>query len=138
MGEIVARLCDLLIVTSDNPRTENPAAIIDEILPGVRQTDGLEYSTIDLKTGFKEKGYAVEPDRQRAIELGIMASRPQDAVIIAGKGHETYQIVGTSVIAFDDRQEAGKVLQAMGGQWSESPPAAGTTATIGKETADRI
>jgi UDP-N-acetylmuramyl-tripeptide synthetase len=138
MGEIVARFCDLSIVTSDNPRTENPAAIIDEILPGVRQTDGLEYSTIDLKTGFKEKGYAVEPDRQRAIELGIMASRPQDAVIIAGKGHETYQIVGTSVIAFDDRQEAGKVLQAMGGQWSASPPAAGTTATIGKETADRI
>ena len=113
MGEIVARLCDLSIVTSDNPRTENPAAIIDQILPGVRQTDGLEYSTIDLKTGFKEKGYAVEPDRRRAIELGILASRPEDAVIIAGKGHETYQILGTSVVAFDDREEAGKVLQTI-------------------------
>jgi UDP-N-acetylmuramoyl-L-alanyl-D-glutamate--2,6-diaminopimelate ligase len=116
MGEIVARLCDLSIVTSDNPRTENPAAIIDQILPGVRKTDGLEYSTIDLKTGFKAKGYAVEPDRRRAIELGILASRPGDAVIIAGKGHETYQILGTTAVAFDDREEAGKVLRAMGGQ----------------------
>jgi UDP-N-acetylmuramyl-tripeptide synthetase len=116
MGKIVARLCDLSIVTSDNPRTENPAAIIDQILPGVRQTDALEYSPIDLKTGFKEKGYAVEPDRRRAIELGILASRPEDAVLIAGKGHETYQILGTSVVAFDDREEAGKVLQAISGQ----------------------
>jgi len=113
MGEIVARLCDLSIVTSDNPRTENPVAIINQILPGVRQTGGLEYSTIDLKTGFKEKGYAVEPDRRLAIELGILASRPQDAVLIAGKGHETYQILGTSVVDFDDREEAGKVLQTI-------------------------
>jgi len=113
MGKIVARLCDLSIVTSDNPRTENPAAIIDQILPGVRQTDGLEYSTNDLKTGFKEKGYVVEPDRRRAIELGILASRPGDAVLIAGKGHETYQILGTSIVAFDDREEAGKVLLAI-------------------------
>ena len=113
MGEIVARLCDLSIVTSDNPRTENPAAIIDQILPGVRKSDGLEYSTIDLKTGFTEKGYAVEPDRRRAIELGILASRPEDAVLIAGKGHETYQILGTTVVAFDDREEARKVLHAI-------------------------
>ena len=113
MGEIVARLCDLSIVTSDNPRTEDPAAIIDQILPGVGQSGGLLYSTIDLKTGFKEKGYAVEPDRRHAIELGILASRPGDAVLIAGKGHETYQILGTAVVAFDDREEARKVLQAI-------------------------
>ena len=116
MGEIVARLCDLSIVTSDNPRTENPATIIDQILPGVRQTNGVEYATIDLKTGFVEKGYAVEPDRHRAIELGILTSRPEDAVLIAGKGHETYQILGTSVIAFDDREEARKALHAISGQ----------------------
>ena len=115
MGEIVARLCDLSIVTSDNPRTENPAAIIDQILPGVRKSGGLEYSTTDLKTGFKEKGYAIQPDRHRAIELGILASRPEDAVLIAGKGHETYQILGTSIVAFDDREEARKVLQAISG-----------------------
>jgi len=114
MGEIVARLCDLSIVTSDNPRTENPAAIIDQILPGVRQSGGIEYSTNDLATGFEEKGYAIEPDRHRAIELGILASRPQDAVLIAGKGHETYQILGTSVVAFDDREEARKVLDLIG------------------------
>ena len=110
MGEIVARLCDLSIVTSDNPRTEDPAAIIDQILPGVGQSGGLVYSTIDLKTGFKEKGYAVEPDRRHAIELGILASRPGDAVLIAGKGHETYQILGTAVVAFDDREEARKAM----------------------------
>ena len=116
MGEIAARLCDLSIVTSDNPRRENPAAIIDQILPGVRQTNSLEYTAIDLKNGFKRKGYTVEPDRRRAIKLGILASRPQDAVLIAGKGHETYQILGTSVVAFDDRVEAAKVLQAISGQ----------------------
>ena len=110
MGEIVARLCDLAIVTSDNPRTENPATIIDQILPGIRKADGFEYSAIDLKKGFTTKGYAVESDRRRAIELGILASRPQDAVLIAGKGHETYQILGTSVIDFDDREEARKAL----------------------------
>jgi UDP-N-acetylmuramoyl-L-alanyl-D-glutamate--2,6-diaminopimelate ligase len=110
MGEIFSRLCDLSVVTSDNPRTENPTAIIDQILPGVRRSDSLEYTTIDLKTGFQQKGYAVEPDRRRAIELGVLASRPEDAVLIAGKGHETYQILGTSVVAFDDREEARKVL----------------------------
>jgi UDP-N-acetylmuramoyl-L-alanyl-D-glutamate--2,6-diaminopimelate ligase len=113
MGEIVARLCDLSIVTSDNPRTENPAAIIDQILPGVRQSAGLEYSKMDLKSGFKKKGYAVEPDRHQAIELGIQASRPKDAVLIAGKGHETYQILGTSVVAFDDREEAANTLRTI-------------------------
>jgi UDP-N-acetylmuramyl-tripeptide synthetase len=115
MGEIVARLCDLAIVTSDNPRTENPTAIIDQILPGVRQINDFEYPTMDLMTEFKTKGYAVEPDRGRAIELAILTSRPGDAVLIAGKGHETYQILGTSVIAFDDREEARKVLRTISG-----------------------
>ena len=134
MGEIVARLCDLSIVTSDNPRTENPAAIIDQILPGVRQSDGIEYSTNDLETGFEEKGYAIEPDRRRAIELGILASRPEDAVLIAGKGHETYQILGTSVVAFDDSEEARKVLDTISAQSSAPPLVAGTTSLIAKET----
>ena len=138
MGEIVARLCDLAIVTSDNPRTENPVTIINQILPGLRQIDGLEYSTKDLTTGFKAKGYAVEPDRRRAIELAILASRPEDAVLIAGKGHETYQILGTSVIAFDDREEARKVLQAVAGYSSAPPQAAEETTANGKERANRI
>jgi UDP-N-acetylmuramyl tripeptide synthase len=114
MGEIVARLSDLSIVTSDNPRTENPLKIIEQILPGVRKSDGVDYSATDLKSGFDKKGYVVEPDRRRAIELGILASRPEDAVLIAGKGHETYQILGTTSVPFDDREEARKALQLIG------------------------
>ena len=113
MGEIVARLCDLAIVTSDNPRSEDPLAIIEQILPGVRQANGVEYSSRDLGAGFETNGSVVEPDRRRAIELGIHASRPGDAVLIAGKGHETYQILGDTTIDFDDREEARKVLNKL-------------------------
>ena len=113
MGEIVARLCDLSIVTSDNPRSEDPLAIIEQILPGVRQAKGVEYSSRDLKAGFEKKGFVVEPDRRRAIELGINASRRDDAVLIAGKGHETYQILGNTTIDFDDRVEAREVLNKL-------------------------
>ncbi len=114
MGEIVARLCDLAMVTSDNPRSEDPAAIIDQILPGIEQANGHLYSADILRTGFDKKGYAVEPDRRRAIELAIRASRADDAVLIAGKGHETYQIMGDTTIDFDDREEARKALAMLG------------------------
>jgi UDP-N-acetylmuramyl-tripeptide synthetase len=110
MGEIVARLCDLAIVTSDNPRSENPSAIIDQILPGIEAAGGIQFSEQDLKTGPAQKGYVVEPDRRHAIELAIMAACPQDVVLIAGKGHETYQILGPTTIHFDDREEARKAL----------------------------
>jgi UDP-N-acetylmuramoyl-L-alanyl-D-glutamate--2,6-diaminopimelate ligase/murE/murF fusion protein len=113
MGEIVARLCDLSIVTSDNPRSEDPLAIIEQILPGVRLANGVEYSSQDLQAGYETKGSVVEPDRRRAIELGIKVSRPDDAVLIAGKGHETYQILGNTTIDFDDREEARKVLNKL-------------------------
>ena len=113
MGEIAAQFCDLAIVTSDNPRTEEPAAIIDQILPGIKAAGGIQYSVQDVKTGFDKKGYIVEPDRRRAIELAIRASRPNDAVIIAGKGHETYQIIGKKTIDFDDREEARKALNKL-------------------------
>jgi UDP-N-acetylmuramyl-tripeptide synthetase len=113
MGEIVARHCDLSLVTSDNPRSEDPAKIIDQILPGIRQTHAFRYSAADLKTGFDKKGYTVEADRRCAIELAIRVSKPDDAVLIAGKGHETYQIIGKSVIDFDDREEARKVLSSL-------------------------
>ena len=110
MGEIVARLCDLAVVTSDNPRSEDPVAIIAQILPGIERANGQAYSADILKTGFDKKGYAVEPDRRRAIELAIQVSRAGDAVLIAGKGHETYQIIGDKTIDFDDREEARKAL----------------------------
>lgn len=110
MGEIVARLSDLSVVTSDNPRTENPLAIIRQILPGIAHATGVEYLPQEVKAGFDKKGYVVEPDRRRAIELGITASRANDVVLIAGKGHETYQIIGNQSIAFDDREEARLAL----------------------------
>ena len=113
MGEIVTRLCDLSVVTSDNPRSEDPLAIIEQILPGARQANGVEYSGRDLEAGFEKKGFVVEPDRRRAIELGIKASRRDDAVLIAGKGHETYQILGNATIDFDDRVEARKALNKL-------------------------
>lgn len=110
MGEIAGRLCDLSIITSDNPRTEDPNQIIDQILKGTKRTCTNEYSMSNLKTGFKEKGYIVQPDRKKAIQMGITASRLGDTVLIAGKGHETYQILGKKTIPFDDRKEAKDAL----------------------------
>src|SRR6185312_4389286 len=88
MGAAVAELADLAIVTSDNPRTENPRSIIDMILPAV------------------PKPFFVDPDRRVAIRAAIAEATPGDVVCIAGKGHEDYQILGTKKIHFDDREEA--------------------------------
>jgi len=91
-------LADLAVVTSDNPRTEDPAAIIDQIVEGIndRDRDRIE----------------VEPDRATAIELAISLAEPGDMVIIAGKGHETTQTVGDEVLPFDDRAVARAILEA--------------------------
>ena len=113
MGAIAARLCDLAVVTSDNPRTEEPMTIINQILEGTRKIKRRHYSPAELKRGFDEKGYVVEAERKRAIQLGISVSQTGDTVLIAGKGHETYQILGTSTIAFDDREEAIKALSKL-------------------------
>ena len=110
MGEIAGRLCDLAIVTSDNPRTEDPDKIIEQILSGLKKTCNHEYSLSSLKTGFDKKGYVIEPDRRNAIKLGIAVSRQGDTVLIAGKGHETYQILGKKTISFDDSKEAKQAL----------------------------
>ncbi len=88
MGAEVAELADLAVVTSDNPRTEDPRAIIDQILAGV------------------PRPFAVDPDRARAIRAAISEAVPGDVVLIAGKGHEAYQIVGTARHPFDDREQA--------------------------------
>jgi UDP-N-acetylmuramoyl-L-alanyl-D-glutamate--2,6-diaminopimelate ligase len=100
MGEIAARLSDLAIVTSDNPRSEDPQAIIDEILPGIRRASAPAGRT----------QVVVEPDRRRAIEIAIAAARAGDTVLIAGKGHESYQVIGGRTIHFDDREEASRAL----------------------------
>src|SRR5206468_1232843 len=79
MGETAARRSDVVVLTSDNPRTEDPLAILADIEAGVRAT-GMT-------------GHVVEPDRCAAIALGVRLARPGDLVLVAGKGHENYQIV---------------------------------------------
>jgi UDP-N-acetylmuramoyl-L-alanyl-D-glutamate--2,6-diaminopimelate ligase len=110
MGAIAARLSDLTVVTSDNPRTESPERIIEEILTGVHRICHRQYRPADLQRGFGGKGYVVIADRREAIRGGIAVSRPGDTLLVAGKGHEPYQIIGHEKRPFDDRQEA---LQAI-------------------------
>jgi len=100
MGREVARLSDVAIVTSDNPRTEDPQQILKEILPGVEE-GGMSIG----RDAF------VEPDRKQAIAKAIAMAKPGEVVLIAGKGHEDYQILGTEKIHFDDREVAREALQ---------------------------
>jgi UDP-N-acetylmuramoyl-L-alanyl-D-glutamate--2,6-diaminopimelate ligase len=104
MGEAAARLSDLAIVTSDNPRTEDPARIVEMICAGVRRTALAEQPAGALAGA--QRGYHVEVDRRTAIRRAISAARAGDTVVIAGKGHEDYQILGTQKVHFDDREEA--------------------------------
>ncbi len=110
MGGIAAKWCDLCFVTSDNPRSESPLEIIEQILEGVREGGGKSHTVSEVAAGLVEKGYAVEPDRRNAIRLAVRTSLPGDTVLIAGKGHEAYQIVGGKTLPFDDRLEAKMVL----------------------------
>jgi UDP-N-acetylmuramyl-tripeptide synthetase len=114
MGRIAATLSDLAVVTSDNPRSEPPLSIIGEILPGVELGGArrMEKSGRRMAGGGQTKQYLVEPDRRNAIHLAIGAARAGDVVLIAGKGHETYQILGDRTIDFDDRQVALEALSA--------------------------
>ena len=113
MGASAGRFCDLCVLTSDNPRTESPEAILLDILAGMATVQDRRYEPMDLAKGFLKPGYVVEPDRRRAIALGIGASRCGDTVLIAGKGHETYQIMGGMALPFDDRVEARKILEKL-------------------------
>jgi len=114
MGEIAARLSDLTVVTSDNPRSEDPLTIIAQVEAGVRRVCTRRLSRDALKDGWQGNEYVVEPDRKAAIAVAIRAARKNDAVLIAGKGHETYQILASETIHFDDREVARQVLAAMG------------------------
>lgn len=124
MGEIAGRLCDLCIVTSDNPRTENPGQIIEMIVAGVSRVMPKVYRPAELANGFDRKGYAVASDRRQAIRLGIRASAPGDTILVAGKGHETYQIIGDRTLDFDDRLEAAAAIRSHA---AGALPAAGKT-----------
>jgi len=102
MAKVAAQLADSVIVTSDNPRTERPKDIIDGIVAGFNLRD-----TSDERQATK----TIEPDRKTAIELAVQNAHKDDIVLIAGKGHETYQIIGTERIDFDDRQVAEECLK---------------------------
>lgn len=97
MGEIAAKYSDFCIVTSDNPRSEDPKAIIDDIVPGLLKVENSRY--------------AVVVDRREAIRHAVYMAKPGDIVIIAGKGHETYQLIGDKVLDFDDRKVAADFLK---------------------------
>jgi len=108
MGEVAGRAADLAVVTSDNPRSEEPLSIIGEILPGLERAGARRLQETEARGGAS--GYAVVPDRRQAIALAIAAARSGDAVLIAGKGHEDYQITGAERRHFDDREEARRAL----------------------------
>ncbi len=99
MGAAAAALSDLAFVTSDNPRDEDPLRIIDEVLDGIAG-------------GRANPRIVVEPDRGVAIRLALDAARPGDVVVIAGKGHETYQEIAGRRLPFDDAVEARRALSA--------------------------
>jgi UDP-N-acetylmuramoyl-L-alanyl-D-glutamate--2,6-diaminopimelate ligase len=115
MGAAAGRFSDLAVLTSDNPRTEQPEAILEEIVRGTAAVESHRYEAHELAGGFGAKGYILEPDRRKAIMLGIGVARPGDTVIIAGKGHETHQIMGRTQRPFDDRVEAAEALQRLSG-----------------------
>ncbi len=98
MGEVAGENSDLVIVTSDNPRTENPLQIIEEIEIGLKKTN-CPFLTIS--------------DRREAIHQAIAQAKPSDVVLIAGKGHETYQVVGGEKFHFDDREIAREALEKL-------------------------
>jgi UDP-N-acetylmuramoyl-L-alanyl-D-glutamate--2,6-diaminopimelate ligase len=112
MGEIAVRDAELAIVTSDNPRTEEPASIVAMIVDGMRRAEGHELTSSALAGAAR--GFHVEVDRRAAIRAAAAAARAGDVLLIAGKGHEDYQIVGTERLHFDDREEAAKALAAGG------------------------
>lgn len=117
MGEIAARISDLLVLTSDNPRSEEPLRILEEIEGGVKRTGIKKFSISDF--GFPisnlkfDQGYCVEPDRRAAIRFALWVARAGDLVLIAGKGHEDYQILGSNRIHFDDREVAREEMDSI-------------------------
>jgi UDP-N-acetylmuramoyl-L-alanyl-D-glutamate--2,6-diaminopimelate ligase len=113
MGQIAASLANICIITSDNPRFEDPMTIIEDILAGVRKQGLPPYNIGDAIKSPSARGYIVEPDRSRAIEMAIRISRHWDMILIAGKGHEANQIIGKQTVPFDDRLFARKALEVI-------------------------
>jgi UDP-N-acetylmuramoyl-L-alanyl-D-glutamate--2,6-diaminopimelate ligase len=99
MGEAAGSLSDLVILTSDNPRSEDPLLIINDVVVGLQKVNAK---------------YRVEPDREQALAMALDEARPGDIVLLAGKGHETYQVLRDGTIEFDDREKARAILRRKG------------------------
>jgi UDP-N-acetylmuramoyl-L-alanyl-D-glutamate--2,6-diaminopimelate ligase len=99
MGQAASENSDYVVLTSDNPRSEDPLAIMNDAMVGLRRFDTPNVS---------------EPDRAKAIQLAINQAHAGDIVIIAGKGHEPYQVLKDKIIHFDDREVARDVLRSLG------------------------
>jgi UDP-N-acetylmuramoyl-L-alanyl-D-glutamate--2,6-diaminopimelate ligase len=110
MGQAAASRADVTIVTSDNPRTEKPESIVDMIMEGVRATGKAERTAAELAQG--QMGFHLEVDRWTAISRAVSLARMGDVVLLAGKGHEDYQIIGTQKTHFDDREIAAAAFAA--------------------------
>ncbi|HOP41572.1 MAG TPA: UDP-N-acetylmuramoyl-L-alanyl-D-glutamate--2,6-diaminopimelate ligase [Geobacteraceae bacterium] len=114
MGEVAGRYSDLAIVTSDNPRSEEPAAIIRQVRDGILSLGLREYTIPTLADGIDEQGFLTVESRREAIRLAVRLAVPGDIVLVAGKGHEDYQIIGSEKHHFDDREEAALALRLAG------------------------
>jgi UDP-N-acetylmuramoyl-L-alanyl-D-glutamate--2,6-diaminopimelate ligase len=99
MGMAAAELSDFVVLTSDNPRSEDPLDIINDAMVGLRRLD---------------TPHIIEADRARAIRMAINEARPGDCLLIAGKGHENYQVLRDLTVHFDDRETALGILQELG------------------------
>ena len=124
MAEAVARHADLAIATSDNPRTEDPLAILADVEVGLRTLERVEADALYAGGGGGGEGggrnrkheaatsgrYCVLSDRREAIALALAEADASDTIVLAGKGHEDYQIVGHEKFPFDDRIEARRAL----------------------------
>jgi UDP-N-acetylmuramoyl-L-alanyl-D-glutamate--2,6-diaminopimelate ligase len=99
MGEAAGSLSDVVVLTSDNPRREDPLRIINDVVVGLQRVNAK---------------YRIEPDREQALAAALEEARPGDIVLLAGKGHETYQVLANGTIEFDDREKAREILRRKG------------------------
>jgi UDP-N-acetylmuramoyl-L-alanyl-D-glutamate--2,6-diaminopimelate ligase len=113
MGQAAGAASDLVLVTSDNPRTEGPLAIMAQIEPGLQAAGLSRLTQAAARRG--SRGYLVLPDRREAIRLAVQLAQPADGVLVAGKGHEDYQIWGEERRPFDDREEVQQALKEFHG-----------------------
>lgn len=111
MAQAALRYSDVVIFTSDNPRTEDPLKILEQVKAGALAVSAKELTQVEAVEGIH--GFVVVPDRRRAIELACAIAQSGDLLLVAGKGHEDYQILGTGKIHFDDREELAQALNML-------------------------